>query len=136
MCSLAGNPEVEVALNFVWLVLAAVSLLLWAVNSLNCTRRDRNFDAVIALTCVLCFLFPVISMSDDLNRSPALCETGKLKKWVSADLAEALVLFSVRAPALPEPAARRAVNLHVKCGLPTQEFVWSNLDRRPPPHRS
>jgi hypothetical protein len=135
VCSRAWNPDVELALNLVWLILAAVSLLLWGIHSLSTPRRDRNFTAVIALTCVLCFLFPVISMSDDLNTSPALCETGKLKKWISADMAEALVLSSVVPPALRQSAPGRSLHPGVKSDLPSQELVWSNLDRRPPPHR-
>jgi hypothetical protein len=127
---------VELLLNLVWLFVAAFSLLLWGVHTSSISRGSRNFTAFIALVCVLCFLFPVISMSDDLSNSPALWETGKLKKWVSAGLAEALTLFSVRPQAFPETKGRRAANLHAEFALPAQELAWSNLDRRPPPQHS
>lgn len=135
VCSLAGNPDVELALNLVWLVLTAISLLLWGVYVLSSPPGHRYFTAIIALICVMAFLFPVISMSDDLHR-PALCETGKFKKWLSAGLAEALLSSPSLLPPPAEPAARQAANLHAEVCLPSRDLVWFTLDRRPPPQRS
>jgi hypothetical protein len=123
---------VELALNLVWLLLSGVSLLLWATFALLFPDQ-RRLTAGIALVCVIVFLFPVISATDDLSNIPAVCETGKfgkLKKWVSAELDGAL-LFS--AAVLPRPRAQRVPNLNSEGPSHSPETVWSGLERRPPP---
>ncbi|HEY6307352.1 MAG TPA: hypothetical protein VI488_12935 [Candidatus Angelobacter sp.] len=125
----------ELAFNVVWLVLAAISLLLWGVYALATQQRRSDFTALIALICIICFLFPVISMSNDLSNCPAVLQTNKPKKWASAERATAL--FSAPAPpALPRPVVRPEANLHAEICLPLREVVCSNLDRRPPPSHS
>lgn len=39
----------------------------------------RTATALLALLCVICILFPIVSMTDDLNTSPAEPETAKSK---------------------------------------------------------
>jgi hypothetical protein len=82
---------VELTLNLVWAGIAATLLLFWAGNSSGrslgrsseprLARADarRTATALIALLCVICILFPIISMTDDLNASPAEPETAKSK---------------------------------------------------------
>jgi hypothetical protein len=126
---------VELASNLVWLVLAAISLLLWGVYALATEQPRSHFTALIAVICIIGFLFPVISMSYDLSNCPALFQTNKLKKWASTG--RATVLFSAPAPpALPRPVVRQEANLHAEICLPMREVVCSNLDRRPPPRHS
>jgi len=51
----------ELLLNIFWLLLALPAFLLW--------RRNRGFyelRGLLALSCMLVFLFPVISATDDL----------------------------------------------------------------------
>jgi len=123
---------VELALNLVWLLLSGVSLLLWGTFTLLFPDQ-RRLTAGIALVCVIVFLFPVISATDDLSNAPAVCETGKfnkLKKWVSAELDEAM---SFSAAVLPRPGAQRAPNLNFEVPSHSPEIVWSGLERRPPP---
>ena len=123
----------ELVLNLVWLLLTLLSFGLWVVYARLNARKYPQFSAVIALICVAGFLFPVISMSDDLLSSPALCESSKVKKWGGAELAK--VLFFVRAlPVLAEPALRTA-RLHSEVSHSSVELAWSNLDRRPPPRQ-
>jgi len=127
-------PDVELALNLVWALLALLSFGLWLACGRSPAHKHPHFSAIIALICVAGFLFPVISMSDDLLSSPALCESSKVKKWGGADAAK--VLFFVRAlPVLAEPALRTAV-LHSQVSHSSLELAWSNLDRRPPPPQS
>jgi hypothetical protein len=126
---------VELALNLVWLVLAALSLLLWGISAFSMQRRNSNFAAATALVCILCFLFPVISISDDLNSNPALCETSKSKKSVSTDdLNDARSLSELVLPFHPGLALRPAAHLVAEVS-PSREHFWFNLDRRPPPQR-
>lgn len=68
----------ELALNLVWLIIAVGSFALL-------TRRLASFDAghsrpssrrqcIIALSCALAILFPVISLTDDLHDMQAAVE--------------------------------------------------------------
>jgi hypothetical protein len=80
---------VELTLNLVWAGIAATLLLFWAVRSsgrssgrsseprLAHADMRRTATALLALLCVICILFPIISMTDDLNASPAEPETAK-----------------------------------------------------------
>lgn len=124
----------ELVLNLVWVLLAILSFGLWLAYGRSPARQYRHFSAIIALICVAGFLFPVISMSDDLLSSPALCESSKVKKWSGAYAGK--VLFFVRAlPVLTGPALRMA-GLHSQVSHSSLELAWSNLDRRPPPPQS
>jgi len=127
---------VELALNLVWLVLAAVSFLLGVIYAPSFPRRYSNFAAAIALICVTCFLFPVISITDDLNNNPALCETSKSKRSASSDDLAGAPLRSEMA-VLPHPGPAMGQVAHRMTEVPPpREHVWFNLDRRPPPPRS
>jgi len=131
----------EFALNLVWLVLAATSLSLWGVYALRGEEKvgcnDLRWVSAIALVCILAVVFPVISMTDDLNSNPALCETNKLKKWIAAESSEALLLASVVAEfVVPQPAAHYPARMKARVHFPLQELVWFTLDRRPPPFLS
>jgi hypothetical protein len=130
----AGNVGVELALNLVWLVLAGVCLLRWGTLALLFPDQ-RRLTAGIALVCVIVFLFPVISATDDLSSTPAVCETCKLKKWVSAELNEAL-LRSAMVPVLPPIEAHGLANANADVPLHAPEIVWSGLEHRPPPFAS
>ena len=125
----------ELALNLVWLILAA-SLLLGVMYAPAARRKYGNFVAATALICVICFLFPVISISDDLNNTPALCETSKSKRSVSTDdLTGARLLSDVDVP--PRPGLALGQGAHLFADVPaSREQVWFNLDRRPPPQGS
>jgi ABC-type Co2+ transport system permease subunit len=131
----------EFALNLVWLVLAVASLALWGVHTLRgeekIGRNNLRWMSAIALVCILAVAFPVISMTDDLNSNPALCETNKLKKWIAAESSEAVLLASVVAKfVVPQPAAHYPSRTEPRVHFPLQELVWFTLDRRPPPFLS
>lgn len=126
----------ELALNLVWLILAAVTFLLGTMHTPAFPRRYSKFAIVTALVCVVCFLFPVISISDDLNNSPALCEANKSKGSVSSDdLAGARLPSEQGLPPRPGPAWGHAAHLFAEIPA-SAEQVWFNLDRRPPPQIS
>ncbi|HEX3092241.1 MAG TPA: hypothetical protein VHW72_06440 [Candidatus Angelobacter sp.] len=74
----------ELTLNLVWAGIAATLLLLfWAARSSEARPAHadmrRTATALLALLCVICILFPIVSMTDDLNTSPAEPETAKSK---------------------------------------------------------
>jgi len=95
-------------------------------------QRWRRGATLIALVCLICLLFPVISATDDLaNGGPAMLEPSKLKRLLpSLQMAVALLpRLLVQAPlenkwlasGQPDPL------------LPLQEIFSFELNRRPPP---
>jgi hypothetical protein len=74
---------VELTLNLVWAGIAATLLLFWAGRSSEAgpahADMRRTATALLALLCVICILFPIVSMTDDVNASPMEPETAKSK---------------------------------------------------------
>jgi hypothetical protein len=68
----------ELALNLAWAILAAASYALlfrrFAIQRMWHARGASQIQSVIALTCVLAILFPVISLTDDLHEMQATAE--------------------------------------------------------------
>jgi len=123
---------VELTLNLVWLGLSAL-LLLFCCRHVSVSTIDRNRGLVVlSLFCVVCLLFPVISMTDDLNSSPALPETSKLKKiTLPAQIVVALLDRIVLQAA--QERTWDALTLQLDSRHPSEELVTFQLNRRPPP---
>jgi hypothetical protein len=68
----------EIALNLAWLIIAVASYALLAgrLASLDAghLRGSSRCHCVVALSCALAILFPVISLTDDLNEMQAAVE--------------------------------------------------------------
>jgi hypothetical protein len=66
----------ELLLNLVWLALALLSFLLFAIKRKTTVRHSHvSFGtALLALACALVLLFPVVSASDDLHPTQAVLE--------------------------------------------------------------
>ena len=123
----------ELILNLVWL---GISLAVLTAGCLQVPRSQqgwRRSATVVALLCLICLLFPVISATDDLNNAgPAMLETSKLKRLLpSLQMAVALLPWLTVQPlleskwlALVQPAPL----------LLLQESLSFELHRRPPPH--
>jgi hypothetical protein len=117
----------ELTLNLVWLILSASLIIAWRRQKI--TGNNRAVSA-IALVCLMAFLFPVVSITDDLNSGALLAETAKQKRLLFAELA-ALVTAAF--------LALSAALFNERYALPTsnrpralQPFVI-HLKRRPPP---
>jgi hypothetical protein len=98
-------------------------------------RKTQSLPvACIALVCMVCLLFPVISMTDDLNSSLAMPEANKLKRLV--DLTQSVHLFSfvlVLVIYAPQACTAAAFALEHKIKPADQARSYFNLNRRPPP---
>src|ERR1700732_4612415 len=68
----------ELALNLVWLITAVGSYALLArrlaKSEAGHSRRRSRCQCIIALSCALAILFPVISLTDDLHDMQAAVE--------------------------------------------------------------
>lgn len=76
-----GAPHVrtmELALNLAWALIAAASYVLLfrrlAIPRFGHGHGPRRWQCIVALTCALLILFPVISLTDDLHEIQATAE--------------------------------------------------------------
>jgi hypothetical protein len=119
---------VELTLNLIWAGLAVALLLLW--RRLGFTDGKRAAVALLALICVICILFPVISMTDDLNASPADPETVKLAVLTPSPTADEPWILVHDAHASP---FRYEIETQPDYQSPVHSFLSFLLTRRPPP---
>jgi hypothetical protein len=85
----------ELALNLAWALIAAASYAqlfrFLARGAAGNAHGPNRAECIIALTCVLAILFPVISLTDDLHEMQATCEEAStsglvIKKCVAGHL--------------------------------------------------
>ncbi len=120
----------EITLNFVWALIAGTLLVIYS-KSEGVSGRDRRF-AFIAFLCVICALFPVISITDDLSDVPLMAEGNQARKWLVANSSVnavialppelAVTLSTMPGEIIPLEATRRSY-----------EFLSPHASRRPPP---
>jgi len=122
----------ELGLNLGWLALSVGVFWVFALCFGSDGSERSRVTACIALVCVICLLFPVISMTDDLNNSPAMPETTKLKKLLPP-LQFLVRLFSYALIYAPRERAWATLALEQKQKPVQPELLYFNLSRRPPP---
>jgi hypothetical protein len=122
----------ETVLNLVWLLVSAVVMTVFGAHAARAGQDRSRGMAAIALVCLICLLFPVISMTDDLYSGPALLEPNKLKQLVqSAHCVLTLLPWNVLQA--PQENNWAALDRQPDVGLPLQEAFSFSLSRRPPP---
>jgi hypothetical protein len=125
----------ETLLNLVWTSVSLGLLLVCGLHLFRGEANGRRAAAAVALLCLVCLLFPVISATDDINAaSPALVETNKLKRLVASMPA---VMTLLAWPALQTPPEDRWATVDAISALPPLSEAFSfKLNRRPPPSHS
>jgi len=126
---------VELALNIAWLIVAATLLLLCGARALSFTEKRRRITALIALACLIWLLFPVISITDDLNAGLSVFQATAVKKPTSPG-GLTIALLSPSGSIAAPLASWRETNLHADLSEIKQEFFGFDLSRRPPPRRA
>jgi hypothetical protein len=122
----------ELALNFAWLGISCV-LLIWGIPFVKKQGiARRRLVAAMALVCVLCLLFPVISMTDDLHNTPAVVENKEMKKLVVVGQVLAALLSWFSLQAMLKPVAIGENNCE-DLFFPAQPLFTLDLSNRPPP---
>jgi hypothetical protein len=122
----------ELILNIVWATIAATLLLFWSRPRLTRAGARRSGVALLALLCVICILFPIISMTDDLNTSPAEPETVKSR----LALFPHFLMSSGSWMLVYDPNASaflHQIEVQDDFGPPSHAFLSFFLTRRPPP---
>jgi hypothetical protein len=122
----------ELILNIVWATIAATLLLFWSRPRLTRAGARRSGVALLALLCVICILFPIISMTDDLNTSPAEPETVKSRLALLPHFLMSsgswMLVYDPNASAF-----RHQIEVQDDFGPPSHAFLSFFLMRRPPP---
>lgn len=123
----------EITLNLVWLAVSVALLVVCGTHVVQAGEDRSRGMAAVALVCLVCFLFPVISMTDDLNSAgPALLEPSKLKKLLPSTQA-ILTLLPWLMLQKPQEIKWAAPDRRRDVQLPLQEVLTFSLSRRPPP---
>lgn len=121
----------ELLLNLVWLAVSAAVAGSFGLCLIAKSGRRERLAGCIALICVICLLFPVISMTDDLNSSTAMVEPTKLKKLLPAVQIVAGLLAHILIHAPGEDHWAFVVGEQLP--NPRQVILFSEFTRRPPP---
>jgi hypothetical protein len=123
---------VELTLNLLWAGIAATLLGLWVAPRFVRPEKYRAGIALLALLCVICVLFPIVSMSDDLSASPADPETVKSKQAMLPHflLAGSAWILVYDPHAL---AFRHEISAPPDFAPPAHSFLSFFVTRRPPP---
>ena len=119
----------ELILNIVWAVIAATLLFVW--SRLTRAGACKSGVALLALLCVICILFPVVSMTDDLNTSPAEPETVKSRLALFPHFLMSTCSWMLVYD--PNASAFRHETEVQKDFCPPAHAFLSFLTRRPPP---
>jgi hypothetical protein len=124
----------ELALNIAWLILSASLVILGATCGKPGRRTNEQRVAVfIALTCLIAFLFPVISMTDDLNSAAVLPETNQSKQWIGMTSMFAIVTAAFVAAFSVQSSAWAGGSILAASPRISQDAFAFDLSRRPPP---
>ena len=126
----------ELALNFAWMMLAAVMCLMW-IRHAPVKGMDRRTQFV-ALALVILIMFPVISVTDDLMlaQNPAETSSSQRKDHLCANphitphpIAEALLAFPAEPFSGPLRLGVTGNSLAPLVRVPTLD----SIQNRPPP---
>ena len=122
-------------LNIAWLILS-VGLIFFASTRKSSGRNTRKHQVAvaIALSCLIALLlFPVISMTDDLNSSAFLAEGTKSKRGMPTVELFALVATGLLIAFSAQRSTWADGSILFDAGCTLQEPFSIHLSRRPPP---
>lgn len=136
----------ELLLNLVWLGIAIASYVILGWRLARRGRKatsPRRVQSIMALSCVLAILFPVISLTDDLHEMQATLEEASSARLVIKQCGATHLLTAKRALHsihLAAPSFATAMHWTVLGGVtiqkvsrPSPGVQVSKLSRAPPP---
>jgi hypothetical protein len=128
----------ELALNLVWFVIAALMLLLWTCHAVR--NGENNRTQIIALIVLILVIFPVISVTDDLMIAQNLAEAAcsQRKDYGRANAHPELFPLPAIYSAIFVEYSSSVIQIASVGRLSTPEIralVIHSIDNRPPPSR-
>ena len=135
----------EVLLNTVWLLVAIGAFILWRPEKHRAIHAGRGYSrglGILALTCALVLLFPVISLTDDLHGEQATMEDSSRSVLKARHMVQTC-LHAGKSPFVPalDCAPYAAAALHLFSGavvlfetrVPCLPPISAHEGRSPPP---
>ena len=130
----------ELFLNLVWLAVSVAVLAAWALRLRERTgvKRISSAKSYLALACIMIFLFPVISMTDDVQLMVMCAENS----GATLDISNSLKFDHPCMAALPSTSSLEIGLIHHAQWLRQNTAdgqAWivpiepAAFDRRPPP---
>ena len=125
----------EFTLNFAWLVLSLTLLVLCVVYGRPAfNSKAQRIVVAVSLACLIAFLlFPVISMTDDLNSGAVLAESSNPKHWVPIVELFALLGTGFLIAFSAQSSTWADGSILSELGSPSQAMLSFHMSRRPPP---
>ena len=127
------NVSMEFGLNLLW---AVVSLALLLGTRKTVHSRSERIVRAIATFSLVCVLFPIISITDDLNSAPAIVEArqspeaGAQNQHSSGPAGALLALIPAHAFT---PTQHQQEKVSTTVIAPLRDLFAFNQSRRPPP---
>lgn len=125
----------EFALNVAWMVLSLTLVVVCVIYGRPAfNSKAQRIVVAVSLACLIAFLlFPVISMTDDLNSGAVLVETTNSKHWLPT-----IALFSLVGTGLviafsAQNSTWADGSILSELGSPSQQMLSFHMSRRPPP---
>ncbi len=127
------NWNLELALNLMWVAASAMLILSCVRAEFRIQAKHRRLIIAVALVALICFLFPVISITDDLNSGSVYAESPRSYEWSSGVHHVAALWYTAVDVYSPE-TVRYATDINSVQDATQQSDAFSfNLSRRPPP---
>lgn len=125
-----ASITLELVLNIMWAVLSAAMLGMFIREASRRRLQRKDLLVAVAVVAIICFLFPVISITDDLNSAPLFGESARGSVWNTHHAYPALsfVAIDVYNPS----SAPHAVGSFIAQSHLSERGTYS-LNRRPPP---
>jgi hypothetical protein len=129
---------VETVLNLLWLTLALGALAHWLVKAQWDSPEQSRALRLTALVMLLVFLFPVISLTDDLRAAATFAEGERAGLRVAPNDTHAALQhaqsFMLWSTVTPAPATRMVARADEEPPLrPASAIPPYKLGQRPPP---
>lgn len=125
-----ASINLEIALNIMWALLSAAMLGMLIHEASRRRLQRKDLLVAVAVVAIICFLFPVISITDDLNSAPLLGERARGIDWNAHHAYAALSFIAINVHN-PE-SAPHAVSSFIGHSHLSETGTYS-LNRRPPP---
>ncbi len=125
----------EFALNVAWMVLSLTLVVVCVIYGRPAfNSKAQRIVVAVSLACLIAFLlFPVISMTDDLNSGAVLVETTNSKHWLPAIALFSLVGTGLLIAFSAQNSTWADGSILSELGSPSQQMLSFHMSRRPPP---